>query len=109
MIKAPVRTPDGELVGVLGIGRDITRRKEDEEKLELAALVYRNSSEAILISNADNHILAVNPAFEKITGYTGCRSDRQGSETVEFGTPGQGILQGDVEALDEKGYWRGKS
>ena len=50
VIKAPVRTTDGKLVGVLGIARDITRKKEDQDKLELAALVYRNSSEAILIT-----------------------------------------------------------
>ena len=108
VIKAPVRTPDGELVGVLGIGRDITRRKEDEEKLELAALVYRNSSEAILISNADNHILAVNPAFEKITGYTAAEVIGRDPKLLSSGRQDKAFYKAMWDALDEKGHWRGE-
>ncbi len=32
--KLPMRTPDGRLVGVLGIGHDITERKSHQEQLE---------------------------------------------------------------------------
>jgi PAS domain S-box-containing protein len=32
--------------------------------------VFESSNEAILITNADNRILAVNQAFTQITGYT---------------------------------------
>ena len=32
--KMPMRTPDGRLVGVLGIGHDITERKSHQEQLE---------------------------------------------------------------------------
>lgn len=40
------------------------------EELELAALVFQNSSEGMLVTNADNHIIATNPAFSAITGYS---------------------------------------
>ncbi len=40
------------------------------EELRLAILVYQNSSEAVMILNSDNRIVATNPAFIKITGYS---------------------------------------
>ncbi|MCW9016113.1 MAG: diguanylate cyclase, partial [Kangiellaceae bacterium] len=39
------------------------------EELQLASLVYQNSSEAMLIFDASRAIIAVNPAFTEVTGY----------------------------------------
>ncbi len=40
-----------------------------EEELKLAALVFQGSSEGMLVTDANNHIITVNPAFTDITGY----------------------------------------
>ncbi len=48
---------------------DITERKRIEESLQLASLVYKNSSEAMSVVNAGGTIMAINPAFTEITGY----------------------------------------
>lgn len=45
-------------------------RKRDEDELQLAAMVYNNSSEAMMITDENNRIIAINPAFTEITGYT---------------------------------------
>jgi len=44
-------------------------RKRIEEELELASMVYRNTSEAMMVTDEENRILAINPAFTQITGY----------------------------------------
>lgn len=49
--------------------RDISGRKRQEEELQLAASVFNASSASILITDADNRIVSVNPAFTEITGY----------------------------------------
>jgi len=49
--------------------RDISARKRHEEELALAASVFNASSASILITDADNRIVSVNPAFTTITGY----------------------------------------
>jgi len=49
---------------------DLTERKEADEALKLASMVYEKCSEAILITDMANRIIAVNPAFEAMTGYT---------------------------------------
>lgn len=52
------------------IARDISDRKAAEESMELAALVYQSSSEAMSVTDTDGTIITVNPAFTTLTGYT---------------------------------------
>jgi len=49
---------------------DISRRKAAEDEQRLAASVFDTTSEAIIVTDAANRILKVNPAFSFITGYT---------------------------------------
>lgn len=49
---------------------EIAARKQSEEQLRLAASVFSHNSEAIIITDAHNHILQVNDAFTRITGFT---------------------------------------
>ena len=49
--------------------RDITERKKTEVELELAATIFQNSSEAMMVADAKGSIITVNPAFTELTGY----------------------------------------
>jgi diguanylate cyclase (GGDEF)-like protein/PAS domain S-box-containing protein len=49
---------------------DITERREREEALKLAGSVFNNVEEAVLVVDSNIRIIAVNPAFTTITGYT---------------------------------------
>ena len=48
---------------------NIREQKEAADALRIAALVYEHSSEAMMVTDADNRILSINPAFTRITGY----------------------------------------
>ncbi|MFU8787867.1 MAG: EAL domain-containing protein [Methylobacter sp.] len=48
---------------------DIGERKHQEEELRLAAKVFENSDEGILITDEQSRIVKVNPAFTAVTGY----------------------------------------
>ncbi|WP_097461657.1 EAL domain-containing protein [Mangrovitalea sediminis] len=88
----PIRIPSGKVSGTFAIyhstpsapdaneiaiiesaanlvGLAIERRRAEEE-LHLASSIYRSSAEAMLVTDADNQIVAINPAFTKVTGYT---------------------------------------
>ena len=54
----------------LAIEQDITARKAAEESMRQATTIFENSSEAMIVTNANNIIIAVNPAFTRVTGYT---------------------------------------
>ena len=49
--------------------RDITARKQAEQQLRLHAQVFESSREGILITDANNDIVAANRAFTEIAGY----------------------------------------
>ncbi|HJW73746.1 MAG TPA: diguanylate cyclase [Geothrix sp.] len=61
---------DGQIAGFFVLVSDVTPLKEAEADLQLAASVFHNTVEGILITDADLNILSVNPAFTEITGYS---------------------------------------
>ncbi len=78
--KGPLRDTDGCVIGIFGISRDITERKQAELALQTTELSYRNLFEnmlngcaycRILLENGqanDFIYLEVNKAFETLTG-----------------------------------------
>jgi len=55
---------------VFAVSRDITERKRAENSLKLAALVYQNSREAMMVTDGSGRLVAINPTFMRVTGYT---------------------------------------
>nr|CRH06260.1 Putative response regulator receiver modulated diguanylate cyclase with PAS/PAC sensor and GGDEF domain [Candidatus Magnetococcus massalia] len=54
--------------GVLAF-RDIQERRRKEERLKLAANIFENSQEGLVVMNPKREIIDINPAFSYITGY----------------------------------------
>lgn len=71
--KAPLFSHEGKLIGVVGTARDITEKKEMEEKLKLSEQTYKgilNSiSEAVYIQDENGVFLDVNDTATRIYGY----------------------------------------
>jgi two-component system, cell cycle sensor histidine kinase and response regulator CckA len=59
-----------EFIGTQGVARDITRRKQAEDRAFRLAAALEHAAEAVIITNTDGIIEYVNDAFEKLTGYT---------------------------------------
>jgi diguanylate cyclase (GGDEF)-like protein/PAS domain S-box-containing protein len=66
---SPIRDEDGELIGIIGISIDISEWKKNERALQLSSMIYKAIGEAIMIANAGQEIVAVNPAFTRLSGY----------------------------------------
>ncbi|EIE5869865.1 EAL domain-containing protein [Vibrio parahaemolyticus] len=54
-IKSPVRNQAGDLIGILGMTRNITRRKMVETQLSLASKIFNNSQEGMVITDSMGH------------------------------------------------------
>ncbi|HUU28812.1 MAG TPA: PAS domain S-box protein [archaeon] len=59
---------DNQVIGVLGILRDITERKIFMEELLLMKRIFESSHEAIAISDPYGRLIYINPAHEKLFG-----------------------------------------
>lgn len=65
----PEREPDGSVMWH-GYLQDVNDEQHQRERLQLASKVFASSQEGIIITDADNLIVDVNEAFERITGYS---------------------------------------
>ena len=65
----PLKNTKNEIGSYVAIKEDITQLKEDEKQLRLASTVFQTATEAVMVTDANNHIVAVNQAFTLITGY----------------------------------------
>ena len=70
-----LHSAEGDALYGISIIEDITERKRAEEMLRLLESAVQQANEAILITTADldypgPHIVYVNPAFTKMTGYS---------------------------------------
>lgn len=71
--KSPILDEQGDIVGLVGINRDITTRKKTEEALEASQEQYRDLVEkagiAILIDDRDGNFQYVNERYAELLGY----------------------------------------
>lgn len=65
-----VREADGQYRGTVGVIRDITSQKKSEEARIRLATAVEQAVEGIVITDTQGTIQYVNPAYEKITGYS---------------------------------------
>jgi len=70
VIHANLVTQNAKPVGLRGLLIDISERKKMEADLKRRALAIDHSSDTIVITDTKGNITYVNPAFEKITGYS---------------------------------------
>ncbi len=68
-IKAPMFEPDGELIGILGVGRDITAHKELEDALRVAKqqfdLFMLHLPYVVAIKDGANRVVYSNPRSQE--------------------------------------------
>jgi PAS domain S-box-containing protein len=70
----PIKNSQGEVTGLRGILVDITTQKEIEAELraseEFSSSLLNNAPNPIIVSNVDSSIRYINPAMEKLTGFS---------------------------------------
>jgi diguanylate cyclase (GGDEF)-like protein/PAS domain S-box-containing protein len=98
----------GALDGAVVVFEDITERKLKDEALTLASSVYQSSNDGIVVSDENNLILDVNPAFTKITGYTLEEVRGRNPRMFQSGKHDREFFQQMWQAILETGHWQGE-
>ncbi|WP_333876285.1 EAL domain-containing protein [Methylobacter sp.] len=93
---------------VRGFLIDITESKHAMEKQRLAELVFDTINEGIMITDADNCIEVVNPAFIKITGYSFDDVKGQNPRILSSGLQDGHFYTTLWQSLNNHGHWEGE-
>ena len=83
-------------------------RKQSDEALRLAASVYEASSEAVMVVDPGNRIVAVNPAFTATTGYSLDDVYGQDPRILSAGHHDLSFYQQMWRSILATGSWRGE-
>ncbi|MBP7544383.1 MAG: PAS domain S-box protein, partial [Acidovorax sp.] len=105
---APLTDAGGQTTHYLGIKQDITAHKEAEKTLRLAASVMEHTHDGVMVCDAQQCIIDVNPAFTRITGYT--RAQALGQRPGILSSGRRNLQQSSLmwEALHQRGHWEGE-
>ncbi|HEY3431228.1 MAG TPA: EAL domain-containing protein [Rhodocyclaceae bacterium] len=103
-----VRDEQGQPTGLIGYLRDITDRLEAEQNLRLHSRIFENSDEAIIVTDAKEHIVAVNPSFCRITGFTAQEVLGKTPRLFRSGQHDTVFYENVWAALTSTGRWQGE-
>jgi diguanylate cyclase (GGDEF)-like protein/PAS domain S-box-containing protein len=103
-----LRDADGTARHSFGFLTDITEQKHTEEQLRLAATFFANTAEAIIITDAANRIVAVNPAFTHITGYSAEEVIGRDPSLLRSGRHNEAFYAQMWAVLQRMGRWQGE-
>ena len=93
---------------VSAIVRDITERKRAEENALLWSKVLEDSTEGIVITDAQGNILTVNKAFSALTGYTPEEVVGKDPKLLASGRHDKGFYHVMWRTIRESGRWQGE-
>lgn len=91
--------------------RDISERKQAERSLYLSAQVFENARDAILVTDQERRIIAINRAYTRITGYAAADMLGQplGIYREEDAAGAAGALYQPIwDAVAQIGHWQGE-
>jgi diguanylate cyclase (GGDEF)-like protein/PAS domain S-box-containing protein len=87
---------------------NITERKKAEAELQLSATVYRAIGEAIVVADRKNIIVAVNPAFSELTGYSEAEVIGRSTKILTSSRNGKNFYRNMWHVLEKTSNWQGK-
>ena len=93
---------------LIHIVRDVTERKLADQKLRLAASVFENASEGIVITDVDGTIQSVNPAYTTITQLREEELSGKNPRILQSGQHDREFYEQMWASLGGSGHWQGE-
>lgn len=106
--KLPLRDENGNIIGLVGIGRDITEHMATEARLRMVSQVIEQAPVAVIITDAEGRIEYVNPRFTELTGYTADEVRGKTPRILKSGSMDPAVYQELWNTLLSGRTWRGE-
>lgn len=98
----------GVPVRFIGMAMDITQRRADEDRLRQATAVFESTQEGVMVTDRHAHIIHINPAFTRITGYNPEEALGKTPALLKSGRHGPQFYSQVKDALRIRGSWSGE-
>jgi diguanylate cyclase (GGDEF)-like protein/PAS domain S-box-containing protein len=79
-----------------------------ERSMKLAASIYQSNADAIVVTDENNLIVDVNPAFTRITGYTRDEAMGRNPKFMQSGRHDKEFYRQMWQSLLDEGHWQGE-
>jgi diguanylate cyclase (GGDEF)-like protein/PAS domain S-box-containing protein len=106
--SAEQKNEKGEITAISGTLQDVTQRRFADEKLSLAARVFDHMQDGIVVTGVDGRIVAVNAAFERITGYPETQVLGRHAHMMRSDRHQDAFYRSILDAIEAGGEWRGE-
>lgn len=108
LLRASVLKDGSNTVLIRTMLFDMSDLADARNRLHQAATVFEHTNDAIIVTDANRKIIAVNPAFTRITGYEVKESIGQTPALLKSGRHIQEFYQHLWNTLDTHGTWQGE-
>ena len=106
--KIPLTEENGEIIGLVGIGRDITEQKLAQEKIIKLSMGIEQSSATIVITDINGSIEYVNPAFTATSGWSEEEAISLNHQILKSGNMESAVYIDLWETISSGNVWRGE-
>lgn len=87
---------------------DISNHKKAQEQERIANTVYQTTSEAIMVTDADRRIVAINPAFTRLTGWSFDEVGGRDARMFRSDRHDDAFYDEIRLTLEAEGFWKGE-
>jgi PAS domain S-box-containing protein len=105
--KTPLRDAQGQVIGLVGIGRDITEQKQAREKIRSQAAMLDQAHDAIILYDRDNRVTYWNAGAERILGLKSQEALGRRVDEI-YSAEDLPAVQEAMEITFKTGMWRGE-
>lgn len=100
--------PGTAQAGSIWMVDDITERHRAADQLRLAATVFENTADGVLITDRHQAIVAVNSSFQRITGYSAAEVMGRTPALLKSGRQGPEFYSAMWRNIDQQHQWHGE-
>jgi PAS domain S-box-containing protein len=100
--------PDGRIIGLTGIGEDVTERRQVEEQVRKLSQAVEHSPAIVVITDREGRIEYTNRKFTEVTGYSFEEVVGANPRLLKSGETSETDYRELWEALSHGGEWRGE-
>jgi len=90
------------------LAKEVEQRRANEEFLRLASQVFEATQDAIVVTDREARIVATNPAFSQISGYTAKEVLGQSIGLLHAGDQDASSFDSMVQSVLKTGHWSGE-